>query len=314
MTSAKKTEAAQILKWLPERINGRDVNKGTFGHVLVLSGSAGLVGSAVMVAEASARVGAGLVTLAVPQDLQAQVVSKLSPAIMTRGLKQTAHGTFAETALPAALELTRKATVVALGPGLGTGDQLAAFVCEFVARCPVPLVLDADGLNLLSQQPDRGESILKSRTPATVLTPHPGELGRLLSLTTADVQRDRPAAIELAVKNYGCVVLLKGAQTLILDPDGNSFLNSTGNPGMATGGTGDVLTGVIAGLLAQHLDPLHAAVVGAYLHGKAGDLFVAETGGCTGLMATDLIGWLPKAIASCQRHGRPLAEGSGDQV
>jgi ADP-dependent NAD(P)H-hydrate dehydratase / NAD(P)H-hydrate epimerase len=303
MDLEKITKKSDIAHWFPIRENGRDINKGKYGHVVVISGSMGLVGSAILAAEAAARVGAGLVTLAVPQELQAQVVSRLSPAIMTHGLKQSAFGSFSKEALTEALFLAEKATVVAMGPGMGTDVEVAAFACDFIRLCQVPLVIDADALNILAQEKDRGESLIKKRKSETVLTPHPGEMARLLGMTTEQVQEDRTSVVELAAKIYQCVVLLKGFETLISSPTKELYKNTTGNPGMATGGAGDVLTGVIAGLLAQKLEPLQAAVVAAYIHGQAGDLFVSEMGGSIGLVATDLIGRLPKAIASCQQQG-----------
>jgi NAD(P)H-hydrate epimerase len=160
------------------------------------------------------------------------------------------------------------------------------------------LVIDADGLNLLARDPG-GAEIVCSRSAATVLTPHPGEMGALLGIETAAVQADRRAAVEQAVQKYGCTVLLKGARTLVASPDGRLNVNTTGNPGMATGGAGDVLTGVIAAFLAQGLGAHEAAAAGAYVHGLAGDLAAAENG-ATGLIATDFITLLPQAIARCQ--------------
>ena len=236
------TEPGDVARWLPARVNGRDSNKGKFGHVLVLAGSGGFVGAPVMVAEAAARTGAGLVTLAIPEGIHQAAMSRVSPVVMTRGLAQSAEGTFGPEAVDAALKLAEKATSVALGPGIGTGQDAAAFVRAFVPRCPVPLVIDADALTLLSQEPDRGASLVKNRPAPTILTPHPGEMARLLGTDTKAVQADRRAAVTQAAETYGCVALLKGARTLIAAPDGTLYLNTTSNPGMATGGAGDVLT------------------------------------------------------------------------
>ena len=163
----------------------------------------------------------------------------------------------------------------------------------------MPLVIDADALNCLALEPDRGASVVKGRPAATVLTPHPGEMGRLLGTDTKAVQADRRAAVEQAARDYGCPVLLKGARTLIADPSGRLAVNMTSNPGMATGGAGDVLSGVIATLLAGKLDAWESAAAGAYLHGLAGDLAAAGQGGSAGLIATDLLDHLPAAIAHC---------------
>ena len=298
--SVSMTEAADVARWLPARVNGRDSNKGKFGHVLVFAGSSGFVGAPVMVAEAAARTGAGLVTLAIPEGIHQPAMARVSPVVMTRGLTQSREGTFGPEALEAALKLTEKSSAVALGPGLGHGPPAAAFVRGLVARCPVPLVVDADALTLLSQEPDRGASLIRGRSAPTILTPHPGEMGRLLGTDTDAVQSDRRAAVTQAAETYGCVALLKGARTLITSPEGLLYVNTTSNAGMATGGAGDVLTGVLAALLAQHLEPLQAAAAGAYLHGLAGDLVAAAQGGPAGLIATDLIAHLPVAIAHCQ--------------
>ncbi|MGI4787233.1 MAG: NAD(P)H-hydrate dehydratase [Janthinobacterium lividum] len=302
------TEASDIAKWLPARVNGRDSNKGKFGHVTVFAGSAGFAGAPTLSAEAAARAGSGLVTLAVPLGIQNALMSGVSPVIMTKGLPETADGTLSQSAVESALKLAGKGTVAALGPGLGGADNedTRAFVREFVSRCPVPLVIDADALNCLSSEPDRGASIVKSRSAATVLTPHPGEMGRLLGTDTKAVQSDRRAAVEQAAQDYGCVVLLKGARTLIAAPDGRLAVNTTSNPGMATGGAGDVLTGLLAALLGSDIAAWEAAAGAAYLHGLAGDLRAKEQGGPAGLIATDLIDYLPAAIAHCHAEAAHL--------
>ncbi len=290
------TEPADIARWLPKRLPGRDSNKGKFGHVTVFAGSVGLVGAACMTAEASARNGAGLTTLAVPPDALTAAMTTVSHVVMTRGLPFTPDG------VEAALALAKKGTVAALGPGLGgaDNDDTHAFVREFVRQCPVPLVIDADGLNALASEPDRGVSLVKQRPAPTILTPHPGEMARLLGMDTKIVQADRRGAVEQAAREFGCVVVLKGMRTLTADPNGHLFVNTTGNPGMATGGTGDVLTGVIAACLAQGLDARPAAACGVFLHGLAGDLAAAAQDGFAGLLATDLLSQLPRAIARCQ--------------
>ncbi|MEO7719922.1 MAG: NAD(P)H-hydrate dehydratase [Capsulimonas sp.] len=300
--SARVTEAGDIARWLPARVNGRDANKGKFGHVTVFAGSAGFLGAAALSAEAAARTGSGLVTLAVPEGLLTAAMSVANPVVMTAGLPQTARQTFSSQALDEALALAAKGTAAAIGPGLGgvQDEGLRKFVREFTARCSVPLVIDADALNALSMEPDRGAAIIRGRAAATVLTPHPGEMGRLLGVSTAQVQEDRVGNVRAAAKTYGCVVLLKGARTLISNADGRLTINTTSNPGMATGGSGDVLTGVIATLLGQKLAAADAAAAGAYVHGLAGDLAAQDFGGAAGLIARDIIEYLPKAIGKCQ--------------
>lgn len=295
-------ELSDVRKWLPLRKNRRDTNKGTFGHVIVFAGSRGFAGAPILVAHAAQHAGAGRVTLAIPDDLEKDIISRLSPVIMTVGLSQARDSSFSLHAIPEALALVESnATVVALGPGIGLGDQVSEFVSEFVARCLVPLVIDADALTILAKSSDRGQSIIKSRKATTILTPHPAELGRLLGLTTETVQNDRRSAIKKAVEYYGCVVVLKGSRTLISDSSEKIYLNTTGNPGLSSGGTGDALAGLIAGLLAQNLEALPAAAAGVFLHGLAGDLVAKKINGTIGIIATDLITYLPQAIAKCQQ-------------
>lgn len=304
---ADATEAADIARWLPARAEGRDINKGTFGTAVVFAGSRGMIGASVLCAEAAARTGAGLVTLAMPHDSQAAVMSRVNPVVMTRGLPETEAGTFAESALGDALALAQKATAAAIGPGLGGASHAGTqdFVREFIRQCPVPLVVDADALNILSRESDRGTSLVQSRAAATILTPHPGEMGRLLGRDTTAVQDRRREAAEQAAAGYGCIVLLKGARTLIAAPGGTLRINVTGNAGMASGGMGDTLTGIIAALLAGGLPAPEAAAAGAYLHGLAGDMAAAAWGGKTGMLATDIIEMLPRAIARCQEKCTP---------
>ena len=297
------TESADITRWLPSRIEGRDANKGKFGHVTVVTGSLGFIGAAVLSAEAAARAGAGLVTLLVPEGAQSSVVSRISPVVMTKGLPQTAQGTFSKSALETALAQAEKGNAAAIGPGIGAeNEETQGFVREFIRQCPVPLVVDADALNVLASLPDRGASLMKARSEKyeTVLTPHPGEMGRLVSRRTSEVQAMRRDSAESVAHDYACVALLKGARTLVAAPDGRLWINTTSNAGMATGGAGDALTGTIAALLAQGLKAAEAAAAGAYIHGLAGDLATDHLGGKAGLIATDIIEFLPQAIGRCQ--------------
>ena len=272
------TDAAEVAAWLPSRRESRDNNKGTFGHLFVFAGSKGYVGAPALSAEGAARAGAGLVTLVVPEAVQTAITSSVSPVVMTKTLPQTSQGTFDRSAADMALKLAENADAAAIGPGLGGTDneETCDFVRTFVARCPVPLLIDADALNILSAEPDHGASLIRRRTAPTVLTPHPGEMGRLIGLKTANVQADRRAALQTAKEQFGCVVLLKGSRTLVSGPDDRLYLNTTGNSGMATGGAGDTLTGIIGALLAAKLDPTEAAAAGAYVHGLAGDLAAAQ--------------------------------------
>ena len=304
--SVSLTEATDVAGWLPPRQEGRDSNKGTFGTALLFAGSQGLIGAAVLCAEAAARTGAGLTTLAVPQNAQGAVTARINPVVMTRGLPQTEQGAFAVHALEPALALTERGKAAGIGPGLGgtQDDQARAFVRGFVSRCPLPLVIDADALNILSLEDDQGAALIQGRTAATILTPHPGEMGRLLGKDTQAVQADRRQAVEEASAKFGCTVLLKGARTLIASPDGTLSINATGNAGMASGGMGDTLTGMITALLACGLGAHPAATAGAYLHGLAGDLVQGTQGGKAGLLATDLLAMVPCAIARCQARAQ----------
>lgn len=297
------TDAAQVASWLPSRAESRDSNKGTFGHAIIVAGSRGFAGASILAAETAARTGAGLVTLVVPQSIQNVVVGRANPVVMTKGLPETDMGTFSQAAIEPLLDMSGSAG--AIGPGLGGvhDAETQAFAHEVIARFGLPLVVDADALNILAEESDHGAAIIRGRSAPTVLTPHPGEMGRLLLTDAKAVQADRRAAVEKAADIYGCVVLLKGSRTLIADPVGNLHINATGNSGMATGGAGDVLTGVIAALLANGLEPLAAAASGAYLHGLAGNIVAGDHGGKAGLIATDLIDALPRAVAQCEKEG-----------
>jgi ADP-dependent NAD(P)H-hydrate dehydratase len=286
--TAPKTVTA--LPSLPPR--APDAHKGTFGKVLVVAGSRGMSGAAVMCGGAALRGGAGLVQVATPSDVQLQVAAG-NPCYTTAGLPIEAKGSIAADAVPVILELAESATVLALGPGIGQGGKLPEILEILLVQAPLPVVLDADGLNVLANLP---ADVFKRRHAPTVLTPHPGEFGRLLHRPTAEVLADRQELAVHFAAERGVVLVLKGHNTLVTDGV-RLYRNTTGNPGMATGGSGDVLTGLIAALIAQGLAPFEAAQLGVYLHGKAGDL-AAEEIGQVGLIATDIIDHLPAAFRS----------------
>jgi NAD(P)H-hydrate epimerase len=289
-----------VAGWLPGRQATRDANKGKFGHVSVFAGSAGFLGAANLAASGAARAGAGLVTLCVPESLLDAAMAMASYTLMTSPMPQTPGREFSFQALDKALETAGKGTAAAIGPGIGRKDpDTVKFAVEFIRQCPVPLVIDADALTILSEQPGRGAEIVKARTAAAVLTPHPGEMARLLGITTAQVQDDRMQTVRSAADSYGCVALLKGSRTLIASPDGRVNINLTGNPGMASGGMGDALTGICAAFLGMKGDAHDAASSAAYVHGLAGDLAVKRIRGTAGLLATDLIDAVPEAMAVC---------------
>jgi NAD(P)H-hydrate epimerase len=264
---------------LPPR--ARDAHKGSFGKVLVLAGSDGMSGAAVLCGTAALRGGAGLVQLGVPVPI-AHLVAAQQPCYMVQGVLWDA--------LPRVLEMARSADVVVAGPGLGRSAEVRALVQALCAEGEIPLVLDADALNVLGAWP----VCLRDRAAATVLTPHPAEFARLTGSDTATVQAGRlERAAEFAAKQGG-VVVLKGAGTVVTD-GARAYVNTTGNPGMATGGSGDVLAGLLGALLAQKMPAFEAAVLGAWLHGLAGDL-ARDRVGEVSLIATDLLDLLPEAF------------------
>jgi NAD(P)H-hydrate epimerase len=266
-----------------------DAHKGDFGHVLVVAGSVGKTGAAHLTAVGALRSGAGLVTIATARSA-VPVVAALAPEYMTEPLEETADGQVDFAAIERVLEL--RADVIAAGPGLGVGPGTAAFVHALVERAGVPLVLDADALNAFADDPDR----LAGRDGVDVIvTPHPGEMARLLGTSAEDVQRDRIGAAREFAAAHRVWTVLKGSRTVIAAPDGRAFVNLTGNPGMATGGTGDVLTGMIAAWLAQLLDAEAACKIAVYLHGMAGDLAEADEGEVA-MTAADVAGHLGDAV------------------
>ncbi len=281
-------EPAGFRSVLPVR--NRVAHKGTFGHVGIIAGSVGKTGAAAMAALGALRSGAGLVTVAVPCSLNDVLEAKLLEA-MTVPVPETEARTLSKEALPALLSFAAGKTAVAIGPGLGTHPETRALVQELLGNVARPIVLDADGINAVV---GHREVLGKIHAPL-VVTPHPGEMARLVGCSTADVQEDRlGVSARLAQEQKVCVVL-KGAGTVIAGPDGRLAVNPTGNPGMATAGTGDVLTGMITGLMAQGLSPWEAACAGVYLHGLAGDLAASDQGE-TGLIAGDVIRAIPRAI------------------
>jgi NAD(P)H-hydrate epimerase len=287
----------ELADLLPPREPG--THKGDYGHALIVAGSPGKGGAAILAARAAVRAGAGLVTAAVPEPVLT-VVDLGSIESMTLGLPCRASGQLAAVAADRVLAAAEGKSVLALGPGLGQEEETAEAIRRIALETALPLVLDADGINAFAGWAGG----LRSRQAETVLTPHPGELGRLLGIPTADVQADRIGSVRRAAAETGAVVVLKGYRTLVATPEGEINVNPTGNPGMASGGTGDVLTGLIAGLIAQGLEALDAALLGVYLHGLAGDLAVVEAGE-VGLTAGDLLTFLPAAF-------QELSENDGD--
>jgi NAD(P)H-hydrate epimerase len=276
---------------LPERRESRDANKGTFGTVLVIAGTAGMAGAAVLTAMSALRAGAGLVMLAVPHSLL-DTAASLAPEVVLRPLPETPERTHGgPDAVDEALALADKVDAVAIGPGMGGNPAVASFVQPFVRRVAKPIVVDADGLNALTSSLT---SVRYRGTTPTVLTPHPGEMGRLLGIATPQVQTDRQAAALRCAATFKAVTLLKGARTLVASPDGRMAFNRRGTAALATAGTGDVLTGAVAALLAQNLTAYEAARAAAYVHALAGEIAAAELG-TAGVLAGDVRDHLPRA-------------------
>ena len=267
-----------------------DAHKGTYGHVLVLAGSPGKTGAAAMCALSALRIGAGLVTLGLPESLNDMMEAKLTE-VMTEALPETRERTLALTAWDKILTLMEGKRALAIGPGLSTHPETSELVRELVSTVRVPMVVDADGINALAP---KLETLAKAAAPL-ILTPHPGELARLLGISREEVAQNRIPIAQKVATSFRVHLVLKGGRTLVVDPDGQVAINMTGNPGMATGGTGDVLTGLIAGLLAQGVNPGLAARAGVYLHGLAGDL-AAEAVGQEAMLASDLMAQVPDAI------------------
>jgi ADP-dependent NAD(P)H-hydrate dehydratase / NAD(P)H-hydrate epimerase len=280
---------------LPER--RPDGHKGSFGHVLVIGGSRGLSGAAALSAIAAARAGAGLVSIGCPASLS-DVFEAQCAEVMTAALPETPEGALAEAALDPIVSLAESRDVVALGPGLGREPETQALVRALVERIRLPLVIDADGLNAL-----KAPATLRARQAGTILTPHPGEAARLLGTDAQAINADRVGAAQELATLSGAVVLLKGPGTVIACPDGRVMINPTGGPNLATGGSGDVLTGLVAALLAQGLAGMEAAGLGAYVHGRAGDR-IARRRGEAGLLASELADEMPSAMQQLREEGR----------
>jgi len=279
----------------------RDANKGSYGHVLVIGGSVGKTGAAAMAGFAALRAGAGLSTVATAKSALPTVAS-FHPELMTEALPETEQGTISVRALGSGLDSLLARKTLAIGPGISRNSETAEFVRAVVERAGASsgdsagMVVDADALNAFEGMAGK----LNGRGRTLVITPHPGEMSRLTGLSIAEIQANRLEVARKFAREHELIVVLKGHRTLITAPDGTVWVNPTGNPGMATGGTGDVLTGMVAGLVAQHpKDAFLATALAVYLHGLAGDL-AAEALGENSLVATDLIRFLPAAFAQTQ--------------
>lgn len=272
-----------------------NAHKGTCGKVLVVAGSKGLTGAAALTSNGAVRTGAGLVTLGIAESLHDIMEMKLTE-VMTKGLAEILPGTLGQSAVTVIQEMSMQNDVVAIGPGMGRHMDTMTAIREVITKVESPLVIDADALYALIDHTD----ILPAVKAVPVLTPHAGEMARLVGLTTEELDQDRIYITRQSAMDWGSIVVLKGARTIVAFPDGEVYININGNAGMATGGTGDVLTGVIAALIAQGLSSHEAALVGVYIHGLAGD--IVAKGGMIGMSASDIIRALPAAIFAIQEQ------------
>ena len=252
-----------------------DTHKGTYGRVSIIGGSFGMAGAVVLAGQGALRSGAGLTDCVVPERIADIVSRKVPSSLMVKFLPSGEDGTFGEEACEKVMETVSASTILAAGPGMRTTPGACMLVSRLVSEAESPLVLDADGLNCLALE---GAAILDQRKGPTVLTPHPGEMSRLANISVADVQSKRTETAVSFAEAYSAVVVLKGHGTVVADGE-SYYINNTGNPGMAVGGSGDVLTGIIAGILASSgLSPFEAACAGVWLHGTAGDLAALKKG------------------------------------
>ncbi|MGB9627278.1 MAG: NAD(P)H-hydrate dehydratase [Thermodesulfobacteriota bacterium] len=282
-------EGDEIRSWASTR-RRPETHKGDYGHLLVLAGSVGKTGAAAMACEAALRMGAGLVTLAIPKSLNPIMEMKLTE-VMTEPLPETQKQTLSLRAYSSILRLCENKSAVVIGPGIGTFKETQALILKLVRSLEIPMIIDADGITALSTQP----KIFPLTNRNLVLTPHPGEMARLIRSTPKEVQGDRIGVSRNFAQSNHLYLVLKGHRSLIATPKGDIFINPSGNPGMASGGTGDVLTGMIGGLVCQGLDILTSLKIAVYLHGLAGDEVAREIGEKS-LVATDLLRKIPTLL------------------
>jgi len=282
-------EKDEIQTWLSIPRNP-DTHKGDYGHLLVIAGSVGKTGAAAMACQAALRMGAGLVTLAIPKSLNAIMETKLTE-VMTEPLPETPKQTLSLRAFSTIVRLCENKRAVIIGPGLGTFKETQSLVLKLIRALDLPIILDADGLTALATQP----KTLPITNRSLIITPHPGEMARLTRSQVKDILEDRIGLSRNFSESQRVHLVLKGHPTLISTPKGEVFINPTGNPGMASGGMGDVLTGMIGGLVCQGFDILSSLQMAVYLHGKAGDEGAKEVGEKS-LIATDIIEKIPALL------------------
>ena len=277
-----------IIKKFPKRLP--DSHKGDYGHVLVIAGSYGYTGAAYLTSQAAALSGSGLVTLCVGKGIYGIMATKLTE-VMVRPFFETKDCSPSLLAEKELIAFSEKCGVAAIGPGLSQNKETQNLVRNLIMRLNIPIVLDADGINALKGNLD----VLKKARRQVIMTPHPGEMARLMEKEIDEVRRTRKEVALSFANEYNTVLVLKGHNTIVARPQGEPYVNQTGNPGMASGGVGDVLTGIIASFVGQGMEPFDAAVLGTYFHGLAGDLAV-KSKGPLGLIATDLLQNLPEVL------------------
>ncbi|HSD47557.1 MAG TPA: NAD(P)H-hydrate dehydratase, partial [Pyrinomonadaceae bacterium] len=301
------TEAEDVQRWLVSTRYTPGSYKNSHGHVLIAAGSRGYSGAAALCADSAMRSGAGLVTVATPSSVQALVATRAMPEVMTTELAETDRGAISDEAVEHFLQLASKATVVAIGPGLTSDDERPRrFVRQIVERRSRPCVIDADGLNCLSPWPNE---LSRASAQPLILTPHPGEMLRLIGANSRSVLDDRVAVARKFATEHQVILVLKGSRPLVAAPDGRVFINPTGNAGLGTAGSGDTLTGLISGFLAQayatlknNADPLAATIAALYVGGLAGDLAARELGMRT-MVASDIREHFSEAVQLLDPQG-----------
>lgn len=281
---------------LPARLLQRraETHKGDYGHLFILAGSARFSGAGLLCAEAALRSGAGLVTLGLPESINLAVIKIKPREVMTLPLAETKEGTLSLNAFTKILSILKQADVLVIGPGLGKNRSTYALIRKVINKCATPAIIDADGLNALSNN----LKILKNRKGLTILTPHQKEISRLFGLDISSAQKNRKLVAKKYAKYYNNILILKGHNTLVAGNRGELYVNKTGNPGMATAGSGDVLSGIVGAFLCQGLNAFSAAKYAVYIHGLAGDI-AAKDKTQMGLIASDIINRIPDALKIC---------------
>ena len=274
-----------------------NTHKGDYGHLLILAGSVGMSGAACLAAEAALRTGCGLVTLGVPAGINNIVERKLTE-VMSVPLPQTRQKTISLKALPEIYSILNKKSALVIGPGLSTNKQTKELVLKLLPKIKIPTIIDADALNAVSHD----VFVLKKSKAHIVITPHPGEMARLIGTNSKTIQKTRKVVAKTFANKYNVTVVLKGHNTVVAHPHKNLYINNTGNPGMATAGSGDVLSGIIGSFLAQGMNSFDAAKSAVFLHGVSGDIAAKDIGEVS-LIAGDILKNIPKAI---KKYNKPV--------